>query len=374
MKYYLIAGEASGDLHGSNLMKGLLAADPNAEFRFLGGDNMAAVGGTLVKHYRHMAFMGLTAVLANFRKILNNFKVCQNDILSYQPNVLILIDYAGFNLKMAKFAYQNNIKVFYYISPKVWAWQEGRVKAIKKYASKLFVIFPFEVEYFKNKHKLEVEYFGNPLEDAITDFNIQKQTFETFIASNNLSNKPIIALVAGSRKQEIKLCLPQMLEGLKNFSNYQLVIAGAPAIKPELYSKITENYPVKVVYGQTYNLISNAKAAVVTSGTATLETAMLCTPEMVIYKAQALTYRIGRALVKVKYFSLVNLVMNAEVVKEFLQFNLAQQIETEMHLLLHNNSYREKMIEQFDEINRLLGNGYVSGKIATRMVELLKEV
>ncbi len=370
MKYYLIAGEASGDLHGSNLMKSLKKEDTQADFRFFGGDLMKSQGGTLVKHYREMAFMGIFDVIMNIRTIAGNLRFCVQDILSWHPDVVILIDYAGFNLKIAKFAKANNFKVFFYIAPKVWAWQESRVKLLRKFVDKLFVIFPFEIDYFK-KRGIEVDYFGNPLNDAIAEFMLHKEDFETFVAKNSLEKKPIIALLAGSRKHEIERCLPPMIDVLKEFNSYQFVVAGAPAISRELYSKVIGNKNISVVFGQTYQLLSNAKAAVVTSGTATLETALFKVPEVVVFKTGLLTYFIGKALVKIKFFSLVNIIMDAEIVKELLQFNLSKGISKELGKILNDEKYSLQMKNNFDEIEIKLGGSGVSGRMAKQMVKYL---
>jgi len=371
MKYYIIAGEASGDLHGSNLMKSLKQADVNAEFRIVGGDLMKAQGGVLLKHYRDMAFMGIVDVLLNIRTIAKNLRFCKNDISVWRPDVVILIDYAGFNLKIAEYCKINGVKIFFYIAPKVWAWQESRVKKLKKYVDKLFVIFPFEVEYFK-KHGIEVEYFGNPLNDEIALFQNKKLDFNSFTSNNQLDQRPIIALLAGSRKHEIERCLPEMLLALENFDNYQLIIAGAPSIPQEMYNKIIDKKPVKVVYNQTYNLLSNATAAVVTSGTATLETALFKVPEVVVFKTGPITYAIGKLIVHIRFFSLVNIIMGKEVVKELLQKNLAKDIKVEIQNILNNNEYRSLMLTDFNKIEEMLGNSGVSDRIANKMIELLK--
>lgn len=371
MKYYVIAGEASGDLHGSNLIKGIKKSDATAEFRMWGGDLMQAQGGNLVKHYRDLAFMGLVEVLKHLNTISANLKFCKSDIIAYKPDVLILIDYPGFNLRIAEFAKKNGIKVFYYISPKVWAWKESRVKALKKYVDKLFVIFPFEIEYFK-KFGIEVEYFGNPLADPIYEFRQRQMDFETFTTAYNLSKKPIIAILAGSRKQEIKQCLPEMMEAIKTIKGYQFVIAGAPSLTPELYAEVIGDADIKVVYNETYNIVANATAAIVTSGTATLETALLKTPQVVVYKTSPITYRIGRYLVKLKYFSLVNLIEYRQVVKELLQFNLVEDIRNEMDLLLNDKEYRARMKAEYDHIENLLGTYGVSDRVGAKMVSLIK--
>jgi lipid-A-disaccharide synthase len=370
VKYYLIAGEASGDLHGSNLMKSIKKEDSNAQFRCIGGDLMAQHGGSLLKHYREMAFMGLFDVMLNIRTIAKNLNFCKKDILNWQPDVVILIDYAGFNLKIARFVKANFIKVFFYIAPKVWAWQESRVNLLKKYVDKLFVIFPFEVDYFK-KHGIEAEYFGNPLNDSIAEFQKNNSNNKIFIESNNLDSKPIIALLAGSRKHEVERCLPEMMEALKDNNSYQLVVAGAPSISKEIYANIIGNRNIKIVYNQTYNLLANATCAVVTSGTATLETALLKVPEVVIFKTGRITYVIGKALVKIRFFSLVNIIMNKEVVKELLQKNLASDIKIEIAKILSDESYKNKMLENFDEIEQKLGGSGVSDRLAKSMVNSL---
>jgi len=370
VKYYLIAGEASGDLHGSNLMKAIKKNDPDAEFRYLGGDLMQLQGGSLLKHFREMPSMGFD-VLMHLRTVLKNMKSCKLDILQWQPDVLILIDYAGFNLRIAKFAHKNKIKVFYYISPKVWAWHESRVKKLKLYIDKLFVIFPFEIEYFR-KFQIEAEYFGNPLIDSTNDFKFRKEEFKSFKENNKLDNRPILALLPGSRKGEINRILPVMIKAVKDLKEFQILIAGSQAIKEKLYNKIIKNNDIKIVFGQTYNLVSHARLAVVTSGTATLETALLKTPEVVVFKTTLINYLIGKSLVKIHFFSLVNLIKNREVVKEFLQLNLLRKIKTEVEKLLHDNDYRQSMLKDFDEIESMLGQPGVSDRIAKRMTGLLK--
>ncbi len=370
MKYYIIAGEASGDLHGSNLMKSLKTHDSKADFRFLGGDLMKAQGGTLVKHFREMAFMGLDAIM-HLKSVLKNLSNCKKDIINWKPDVVILIDYAGFNLPVAEFAHKNRIKTFYYISPKVWAWKESRVKKLKNFVDKIFVIFPFEIEYFR-KFQIEVEYFGNPLSDVIQEFNEQKEELGTFVKNNGLGIRPIIALVAGSRPGEIKRLLPEMITATKDMNDFQLVVAGAPSIPEELYKKIIGRNNIRVVYGQTYNLISNSKIAIVTSGTATLETALLKTPEVVVFKTNTITYHIGKLIVDIKFFSLVNIILGREVVKELLQFNLARDIKNELTKIINDNNYREKMLKDFDILEQMVMQKGVSDKIAQKMISLLK--
>jgi lipid-A-disaccharide synthase len=369
MKYYIIAGEASGDLHGSNLMKSIKKFDPEADFRFLGGDLMKAQGGTLVRHFREMAYMGLDAIM-HLRAVLKNLKNCKIDIENWRPDVVILIDYAGFNLPVAKFAHNKGFRTFYYISPKVWAWKESRVKKIKKFVDKLFVIFPFEIEYFR-KFNIEVEYFGNPLSEVINEFNELKDDLCTFVKNNGLGIRPIIALVAGSRIGEIKRLLPEMITATNDKTDFQRVVAGAPSIPEEVYKTIIEGTDIRVIYGQTYNLISNSKIAIVTSGTATLETALLKTPEVVVFKTNFITYCIGKLLVDIKFFSLVNLIMGHLVVKELLQFNLGRDIKNEIDKLVNDNAYREKMLEEFNVLEQMLMHKGVSERVAQRMISLL---
>ncbi|SHE56588.1 lipid-A-disaccharide synthase [Chryseobacterium takakiae] len=319
MKYYIIAGEASGDLHGSNLMKALKQKDSNAEFRFWGGDLMAKQGGTLVKHYRDLAFMGFLEVAMNLRTILNNIKFCKEDIQNNKPDVLILIDYPGFNLRIAKFAKEQGIKVVYYISPQLWAWKEGRVEIIKKYVDEMMVILPFEEDFYK-KHGVESHFVGHPLLDAIS--TLEDITTENFKRENGLNEKEIIALLPGSRKQEVEKMLQIMLSVRPYFKEYQFVIAGAPSLPKEFYEKYVDDN-VHFVSNKTYDLLRCSKAALVTSGTATLETALLNVPEVVCYRGSKVSYAIAKRLVKnIKYISLVNLIMDREVVKELIQNDL----------------------------------------------------
>ncbi|HPE19376.1 MAG TPA: lipid-A-disaccharide synthase [Tenuifilaceae bacterium] len=372
MKYYIIAGEASGDLHASNLMKGILENDPDAEFRFFGGDLMAKVGGTLVKHYRDMAFMGFVEVLLNLKTIKRNISFCKNDILSYKPNVVILVDYPGFNLRIAKFAKQSGFKVFYYIAPKVWAWKESRVETLKKYVDKLFVIFPFEINYFK-EHGIDVVYEGNPLKDSLYK-TAKSITLAEFTSENKLENKPVIALVAGSRKQEIKYNLPAMLEITSKFPEYQFVIAGAPSLPLEVYKPYLEGTNVKIVFNQTQALLQVSTLALVTSGTATLEAALLNTPEIVCYKGNTISMLIAWIVIKVKYISLVNLIMGTEVVRELKQFDLTKKnLVNQMQKLLPGSPQRNEMLGKFAELTQILGEPGSSKRVARHMIELLKQ-
>lgn len=372
MKYYLIAGEASGDLHGSNLMKGIRDADKNANFRYFGGDLMQIQGGTLVRHYREMAVMGVVKVILNLSTIRRNLNICRSDILEFQPDAIILIDFPGFNLRMARYAKKKGFKVFYYISPKVWAWNKSRVKTIRETITRMFVILPFEVEFYRN-YDFHVEYHGNPLLDAVQNkINEKPKAPETIFAGSS-SGKPIIALLPGSRKQEIHYCLPEMLAVIPHFPEYQFVIAGAPGIEPSLYNEYIKGHNTRMVYNQTYDLLMQASAAIVTSGTATLETALMMVPEVVCYKMGYLTYLVGKNIVHIRFFSLVNLIMGKEVVKEFLQLNLGRSILEELKRILYNKEYRQAMLDNFTELRNMLGSPGASGRIGRRLVDLLKE-
>jgi lipid-A-disaccharide synthase len=372
MKYYIIAGEASADLHGSNLMRGILQADPDADFRYLGGDKMQSQGGELVKHYRELALMGIGMVILKFRTITRNISFCKQDIKEFQPDVVILIDLAGFNLKVARYVKKLGIRVFYYISPKVWAWNSSRVKTIKELVDKMFVIFPFEVGFYR-EHDYEVEYHGNPLLDAITDKKNEPDARPAFTKHNNLSDKPIIDVLPGSRKQEIDLLLPEMMAVIPDFPGYQFVIAGAPGIDPDYYNKFISSQDVPVLYEQTYDLLKYAEAAIVTSGTATLETALMNVPEVVCYKAGKFTYHVGKHFVKPKFFSLVNIIMDKEIVKELLQFNLARNISVELNRILNDSSYRNSMLEHFAGLRETLGAPGASYRLGRRIFELISE-
>ncbi|HEY0053870.1 MAG TPA: lipid-A-disaccharide synthase [Pedobacter sp.] len=368
MKYYIIAGEASGDLHGANLMKALKKEDENAQFRFLGGDLMLAQGGDLVKHYSEMAFMGFVEVLFNIRSIFKNLKQTKTDLLVNKPDALILIDFPGFNLKIAQFAKANDIKVFYYISPKVWAWNQKRVLKIQKVVDKMFCILPFEVDFYKS-WGMEVDYVGNPLLDAIADFTPN----EKFRLEQNLNEKAIIALLPGSRKQEVEKILPDMLSAVAQFPNYQFVIAGVSTFTEEYYADFIDEEDVSVVYNETYNLLSNAKAAIVTSGTATLETALLDVPQVVVYKANAISIAIARRLVKIRFISLVNLIMDKAVVKELIQEDCnTQSLTDELNLILHNPVYRSQMLIDYQQLAEKIGEPGASEKTAGLIIESLK--
>ena len=374
MKYFIIAGEASGDLHASNLMRELKEADSQAEFCFLGGDLMQSQGGKLIIHYRQMAFMGFIAVLKNARTVLKNISDCKQAILDFKPDVVILVDYPSFNLRIARFVKEQlNIPVYYYISPKIWAWKEFRIKQIKRYVDKMFTIFPFETAFYA-KHNYAVEYVGNPTIDSILSRPNQDQTLDSFCDENKLSNKPIIALLAGSRKQEISSCLPRMIESASRFSNFQSVIAGAPGVNPEFYDSILSGREISIVFGKTYDLLQQSQAAIVNSGTATLETALIGTPQVVVYNVilGRLALLMKDIIIKVKYISLVNLVAEKEVVKEMVahQFTV-ENVSTELNKLLNDKNYRQKMLNEYSNVKNSLGDVGTAKRAAKKMVESL---
>lgn len=379
MKYYLIVGEASGDLHASNLMRALKQEDPQAEFRFFGGDLMAAVGGTRVKHYKELAYMGFIPVLLHLRTIFRNMKECKQDIARWSPDVVILVDYPGFNLKIAEYVGKcTHIPVYYYISPKIWAWKEYRIKNIKRDVDELFSILPFEIDFFAG-HQYPVHYVGNPCVDAVEAYRKEhKEEFNQFAADNGLSEKPVIALLAGSRKQEIKDNLPMMLEAALPFTkDYQLVLAGAPGIESDYYTHyIGKELPVKIIFGQTYRLLQQADAALVTSGTATLETALFRVPQVVCYYTPVGKFIafLRRHILKVKYISLVNLVADKEVVRELVADTMTVgNIRSELDAILYNKVYRETMLQEYDRIIKILGPAGASEEAARQMVALLKK-
>ena len=371
MKYYLIAGEASGDLHASNLIRALKKTDSEAEFRCFGGDLMRDAGANVTIHYREMAMMGIVEVISKYGIIRRNREKCRNDILDWKPDVLILVDYSGFNLPMARFAARHQIRVIYYISPKLWAWAKWRVKTVKKYVEKMFVLLPFEVDFYAQKG-VNAEYYGNPVLDSVTAFEKAYNGSDDFSTKNNLPAKPIVALLAGSRKQEISALLPEMLAVVPSYPQYHFVIARAPSIDPAYYEQFTSGHDVSVVYAQTYELLKNAVAAVVTSGTATLETALLKIPQVVVYKTNPVTLLIGRFFVRVRFFSLVNLILNSEAVKELLQFNLTEDINSELNLLLNNTTYRDKMLTAYEKLRTTLGNAGVAERVANRIKQIIQ--
>lgn len=377
MKYYLIVGEASGDLHASNLMKALMAEDPEAEFRFFGGDLMTAVGGTCVKHYRELAYMGFIPVLLHLRTIFSNMDRFKHDIEAWKPDVLILVDYPGFNLKIAAYIKKHTqIPIYYYISPKIWAWKEYRIKNIRRDVDKLFPILPFEVDFFRGHH-YPVDYVGNPCVDAVDSFlSTDTETKEQFYQRLNLeSSRPVIALLAGSRKQEIKDNLSRMMEASRSFPQYQFVIAGAPGIAPEFYSHyLTDG--AKIVFGETYRLLRHSEAALVTSGTATLETALFRVPQVVCYYTAAgkLVSFLRRHILKVKYISLVNLVSGSEVVTELVADGMTvDNIRRELSAIIEGGSRRIQMLSGYDRMIQILGTPGASERAAKLMVKYLKK-
>lgn len=369
MKYYIIAGEASGDLHGSNLITELKKLDSSASVRCWGGDKMQQAGADLVKHYRDLAFMGFTEVLMNLRTIFRNLAFCKEDILQNRPDTLILIDYPGFNLRIARWAKEQGIKVIYYISPQVWAWKENRVKMMKQTIDKMLVILPFEKEYYKNKWNWKVDYVGHPLVEVIENHKIHNKGVQ-------LSGKPVVALLPGSRKQEILKKLPIMLEVSRSFPGYQFIVAKAPGVEEVFYDELLKPYSnVSYVSNQTYDLLLQSKAALVTSGTATLETALFGVPEVVCYKGSYLSYQIGKRLVKVKFISLVNLIMNKLVVRELIQNDLtAVNLEKELKLLLTNETRISELKKDYAELKDLLSKGGdASSKAARSIVDFLSQ-
>ncbi len=369
-KIYVIAGEASGDLHASNVMKEVLAIDPSVKFRFWGGDKMAAVAGKPVKHIEDLAFMGFIEVLMNLKTILGNIKFCKADIEAFQPDVIVLVDYPGFNLRIAEWAHEKGIKIVYYISPQIWAWKQSRVHKIKKVVDKMMVILPFEQEFYQ-RFDMEVEFVGHPLLDAIEQYEANAITKEVFIANNKLSDKPIIAVLPGSRKQEVLKKLPIMLEGVKSFTSYQVVIAGAPSLSADFYAPML-NENCTIVHGQTYDLLNCAEVAVVTSGTATLETALFEIPEVVCYKSSQISYSIAKKLIKIKYISLVNLIMDKEIVTELIQNECnAKRIESELNAIIVGGKNREKMLNSFKELKIKLGGGGASKKVAQSLLKTI---
>lgn len=377
MKYYLIVGEASGDLHASHLMAALKEEDPRAEFRFFGGDMMAAVGGTMVKHYKELAYMGFIPVLLHLRTIFANMKRCKEDIVAWSPDVVILVDYPGFNLDIAKFVHaKTKIPVYYYISPKIWAWKEYRIKNIRRDVDELFSILPFEVEFFEG-HQYPIHYVGNPTVDEVTAFKAANpETFADFISDNELADKPIIALLAGSRKQEIKDNLPDMIRAASAFPDYQLVLAAAPGISPEYYAEFVKGTNLQVIFGRTYCLLQQADVALVTSGTATLETALFRVPQVVCYHTPVgkLVSFLRKHILKVKFISLVNLIAGREVVRELVADTMTvENMRNELKRLLFQEDYRRKMLDGYKEMARLLGPAGAPRHAAREMVKLLKK-
>lgn len=367
MKLFVIAGEASGDLHGANLIKALKAENANLEVEAWGGDLMSEAGATVRKHYKELAFMGFIEVLMNIRTILKNFKKCKADIEAFEPDALVLIDYPGFNLRMAKYAWEKGIPVYYYISPQIWAWKKGRVHQVRKYVDKMFVILPFEKEFYAN-YDVDVDFVGHPLLDVI-----EKEEPIPFREKHGLDDRPIIALVPGSRKQEISTMLPLMLQTRQEFSKYQFVIAGAPSQEPSFYQTFCKGHDAKVVFGDTYGLFKSATAGYVTSGTATLEAALHRMPQVVCYKANWVSYFIAKRLVDIKYISLVNLIMDDEVVKELIQNDLnPKRMTAELQLVLPNGQKRDQLLSKYDQLREKLGGAGASKRTAQSLLKNLE--
>ena len=376
MRYYLIAGEASGDLHGSNLVRELKLQDPQAQFRFFGGDLMAAQAGVPpVKHYSEMAFMGFVRVLMNLRKIGRNMEQCKADIVDFKPDVVILIDFAGFNLRIAEFAKSLGLKTVFYISPKIWAWKQNRIKKIKKYIDKMLTILPFETEFYA-RFDYSVEYVGNPILDAIEEFRSDDhQTEADFRKANSLTDKPIIGLLAGSRKQEVDFMLPVMIEVSRQFPEYQFVISGAPGLDRDYYTKVIgADCNIPIVFDQTYNLLKFSRAALVTSGTATLETALFGVPEAVLYRISApdFLYRIGRKLLKVKWISLANLIVGREIIRELVQMDCnPRTIADELRKILDDEQYDADFQRNYAELRQRMGSAGASQRAAQAVIKFV---
>jgi lipid-A-disaccharide synthase len=369
-KYYIIAGEASGDLHGGNLIHAVKQQDPDADIRCWGGDKMQAAGGILVKHYRDLAFMGFIEVVRNLGTILKNLKFCKQDILAFKPDVLVLIDYPGFNLRIAQWAKEQQIKVVYYISPQVWAWKENRVKRMKQCIDEMIVILPFEKAYFKEKWNWDVTYVGHPLIEEIARKRAVGSDLVITDAAGNENNKPVIALLPGSRKQEIEKKLPVMLEVSKAFPGYQFAVAQAPSLDSSFYHTYTRQYPnVSIVNNRTYDLLMQSKAALVTSGTATLETALFGVPEVVCYKGSEISYQIARRVISIKYISLVNLIMDKEVVKELIQKEMnVNNLTRELNKLLNNEATQRQISEDYIQLQNILNAG---GNASAKAAEII---
>lgn len=368
MKYYIIAGEASGDLHGSNLVKEIFRLDKNAIIRAWGGEKMKDAGAKIVKNYKDLSFMGFYEVLLNLNTILKNIHFCKSDIKKFNPNKIILIDYPGFNLRIAKWAKKNNFFVNFYIAPQIWAWKESRINIIRKYIDRLYVILPFEKNYFENKHNYKVKYLGHPVMDSIKNFN-NTEINKSFFEKNKIDgNKKIIAILPGSRKQEIRNILKIMLNVIESFSDYQFIIARVPNIKKNFYRSIIKDYDVKMVENQTYDLLSNSSAALVTSGTATLETALFKVPQVVCYKTSLISFFLAKIFVKIKYISLVNLIVNREIIKELVQSKCTKNnIINELTQLLKKRNAL-KMKKNYDELISLIGSFGTSKRVARDII------
>lgn len=373
MKFFIIAGEQSGDLHGSNLVRELFEADKNAEISCWGGDLMESAGATLLMHYKKLAFMGFVAVIKNLGAIRKNLSLCKKQITECKPDVIIFIDYAGFNIRIAEFARNNGYKTFYYISPKYWAWNEGRVEKIKKYIDRMFIIFPFEVEFYR-KHGITVDYYGNPLIDETKKRIAAFPPKDKLYSFLGIEEKPVVALLAGSRRHEIEQVLPEMIKMVYHFPEYQFVLAGVKNIPDEIYTRLIGNEPIVLIKERTYEVLYLAKVALVTSGTATLEAALMGTPEVVCYKGDFFSMLIAWMVIRVKYISLVNLIMESEVIKELVQYDLNERtLLSELRAILPGGIKREKILSEYEVLKDKLGPAGASARIAKEMVEELKE-
>ena len=373
MNIYIIAGEASGDLHASNLMKEILQKAPETTFRYWGGDKMSAVQGKPVKHIKDLAFMGFIEVVANLKTILGNIKFCKKDILANKPDALLLVDYPGFNMRIAAFAKEQNIPVHYYISPSVWAWKPKRGWKMKAMVDELYCILPFEKDFYKKNYQMDVNYVGHPLLDAVKNFQTEAASEADFKAEFNLDNRPIIALLPGSRKQEIKIKLPIMLEAAKKYPEYQLIVAGAPNLNESFYKEIAAGREMSWISNRTYDLLNNSYAGMVTSGTATLETALFNVPQVVCYKGSAASYQIAKRLIKVDYISLPNLILNQKIVTELIQNDLTvSKLQAELDLILGETAARQQMLNSYQELFDVLGSGGASKKIASLLLDKVK--
>ncbi len=369
-KFYIIAGEPSGDLHASNLMQAILDERSNTDFRFWGGEKMNAIQKGMAKHIKDLAFMGFLEVVLNLRTILRNISFCKKDILAYQPDALILVDYPGFNLRIAKWAKKHDIKVYYYISPQIWAWKQNRVYKIKELVDRMYVILPFEKDFYK-RFDFDVEYVGHPLLDEIAKFDFSDSRL-SFLDRNQLDNRAIIAVLPGSRKQEVSVKLPIMLAAVKGYVNHQIIVAGAPTLSKEFYASIDDS--VSVIFNETYEIMANARAAIVTSGTATLEAALFKVPEVICYKGSNISYSIAKRLIKVKYISLVNLILDQEVVKELIQHECtSENIQLELDKIINDENYRQMLIDKYNELEEMLGGGGASKKVAQSLFKTLSK-
>lgn len=377
MKYYIIAGEASGDLHGSNLIKGIREVDPAAQIRCWGGDLMKEAGGELVRHYKEAAIMGFVEVVANLGKITRNLKDCKKDILEYNPDAVILIDYPGFNFRIAQFAKEKGLRVFYYIAPKVWAWKEKRVHRLKKYVDRLFIIFPFEIEYFK-KWGINAIYRGNPLLDSVDNYPRATESKDEFASRVGIdASKPSVALLAGSRKGEIKYLLPRMIEVAKRYPGHQFLMACAPSMEEEFYQSIIGKKcnNIRLLFGETYSILRHSDAAIISSGTASLEAALIGVPQVVCYGGNEISYQIARMVVKLKYISLANLIMDKGLFKELIQHDCTpDKISKELDQLLGNEEYRNEMMGNYAKVREILGGKGASAKVARAMTEELEKM